>query len=93
VPGPKPKAEAATARRRRLAATSLSYPGSKKHITEASIRVPRMFNHTHSNNMINRRNVSIKQSNISYIMTWGSEKDYRAENSEIRLSVVQLPQA
>jgi hypothetical protein len=32
----------------------LSYPGSKKHITEASIRVPRMFNHTHSNNMINR---------------------------------------
>jgi hypothetical protein len=32
----------------------LSYPGSKKHRTEASIRVPRMFNHTHSNNMINR---------------------------------------
>jgi hypothetical protein len=31
-----------------------SYPGSKKHRTEASIRVPRMFNHTHSNNMINR---------------------------------------
>jgi hypothetical protein len=34
--------------------TPLSYPGSKKHRTEASIRVPRMFNHTHSNNMINR---------------------------------------
>jgi hypothetical protein len=33
---------------------SLSYLGSKKHRTEASIRVPRMFNHTHSNNMINR---------------------------------------
>jgi hypothetical protein len=32
----------------------LSYPGSKKHRTEASIRVPRMFNHMHSNNMINR---------------------------------------
>jgi hypothetical protein len=32
----------------------LLYPGSKKHRTEASIRVPRMFNHTHSNNMINR---------------------------------------
>jgi hypothetical protein len=32
----------------------MSYTGSKKHITEASIRVPRMFNHTHSNNMINR---------------------------------------
>jgi hypothetical protein len=36
------------------ATTRLSYPGSKKHRTEASIRVPRMFNHTHSNNMINR---------------------------------------
>jgi hypothetical protein len=34
--------------------SSLSYPGSKKHRTEASIRVPMMFNHTHSNNMINR---------------------------------------
>jgi hypothetical protein len=33
---------------------NVSYPGSKKHRTEASIRVPRMFNHTHSNNMINR---------------------------------------
>jgi hypothetical protein len=33
---------------------TVSYPGSKKHRTEASIRVPRMFNHTHSNNMINR---------------------------------------
>jgi hypothetical protein len=33
---------------------SVSYPGSKKHRTEASIRVPRMFNHTHSNNMTNR---------------------------------------
>jgi hypothetical protein len=32
----------------------VSYPGSKKHRTEASIRVPKMFNHTHSNNMINR---------------------------------------
>jgi hypothetical protein len=32
---------------------ALSYPGSKKHITEASIHVPRMFNHTHSNNMTN----------------------------------------
>jgi hypothetical protein len=32
----------------------LSYPGSKKHRTEASIGVPRMFNHAHSNNMINR---------------------------------------
>jgi hypothetical protein len=32
----------------------LSYPGFKKHRTEASIRVPRMFSHTHSNNMINR---------------------------------------
>jgi hypothetical protein len=35
----------------------------------------------------------IKQSNIPYIMTRGSEKDYRVENSGIRLSVVQLPQA
>jgi hypothetical protein len=35
----------------------------------------------------------IKQSNISYIMTRGSEKDYRAENNGFRLSVVQLPQA
>jgi hypothetical protein len=33
---------------------NLSYPGSKKHIAEASICVPRMFNHTHSNNIINR---------------------------------------
>jgi hypothetical protein len=32
----------------------VSYPGSRKHRTEASIRVPRMFNHTHGNNMINR---------------------------------------
>jgi hypothetical protein len=32
----------------------VSYPGSKKHRTEVSICVPRMFNHTHSNNMINR---------------------------------------
>jgi hypothetical protein len=32
----------------------LSYPGSKKHRTEASICVLKMFNHTHSNNMINR---------------------------------------
>jgi hypothetical protein len=32
----------------------VSYPGSKKHRTEASIRVRMMFNHTHSNNMINR---------------------------------------
>jgi hypothetical protein len=32
----------------------LSYPGSKKHITEASIRVPGMFNRRYSNNMINR---------------------------------------
>jgi hypothetical protein len=31
----------------------MSYPGSKKHRTKASIRVPRLFNHTHSNNMIN----------------------------------------
>jgi hypothetical protein len=31
----------------------LSYPGSKKHRIEASICVPRMFNHTHSNNMMN----------------------------------------
>jgi hypothetical protein len=57
-----------------LPAKSVSYPGSKKHRTEASIRVPRMFNHTHSNNMINRLNVSIKQSNIPYIMTRGSKK-------------------
>jgi hypothetical protein len=33
------------------------------------------------------------QINIPYIMTQGSEKDYRAENSGIRLSVVQLPHA
>jgi hypothetical protein len=32
----------------------MSYPGSKKKRTEASTRVPRMFNHTRSNNMINR---------------------------------------
>jgi hypothetical protein len=32
----------------------MSYPGSRKHKTEASIRVPRKFNHTHGNNMINR---------------------------------------
>jgi hypothetical protein len=64
-----------------------------KSRTEASIRLPRMFNHTHSNNMTNRWNVSIKQSNIPYIMTQGSEKDYRAENSRIRLSIAQLPQA
>jgi hypothetical protein len=43
--------------------------------------------------MINRRNVSIKQSNISYIMIRWSEKDYRAGNNEIKLSVVQLSQA
>jgi hypothetical protein len=35
----------------------------------------------------------IKQSNIPYIKTRGSEKDYRAKNSGVRLSVVQLPQA
>jgi hypothetical protein len=28
--------------------TTLSYPGSKKHRTEASIRMPKMFNHMHS---------------------------------------------
>jgi hypothetical protein len=39
----------------------LSYPSSKKHRTKASICVPRMFNHTHSNNMINSWNVSNKQ--------------------------------
>jgi hypothetical protein len=43
--------------------------------------------------MINRGNVSIKQSNIPYIMIRGSEKDYRAESSGIRLSIVQLPKA
>jgi hypothetical protein len=32
----------------------LSYPGSKKHRTEASIRVPSLFNHTYNNNMIKR---------------------------------------
>jgi hypothetical protein len=32
----------------------MSYRGSKKQRTEASIRVSRMFNHMHSNNMINR---------------------------------------
>jgi hypothetical protein len=32
----------------------LSYPGSRKHRTKASISVPRKFNHTHDNNMINR---------------------------------------
>jgi hypothetical protein len=40
---------------------TVSYPGSKKHRTEASIHVPRMFNHMHSNNMINRLIVSNKQ--------------------------------
>jgi hypothetical protein len=68
-------------------------PVLKKHRTETSIRVPGMFNHTHRNNMINRWNVSIKKSNIPYIMTRGSEKDYTAENSGIKLSVAQLPQA
>jgi hypothetical protein len=38
----------------RRASPSVSYPGSRKHRTEASIRVPRKFNHTHGNNMINR---------------------------------------
>jgi hypothetical protein len=38
-------------------------------------------------------NVSIKPSNIPYIMTRGFEKDYRAENIGIRLSVAQLSQA
>jgi hypothetical protein len=33
-------------------------------------------------------NVLTKQSNISYIMTRGSDKDYRVENSGIKLSVV-----
>jgi hypothetical protein len=33
---------------------NMSYPGSRKHRTKATIRVPRMFNHTHGNNMINR---------------------------------------
>jgi hypothetical protein len=32
-------------------------------------------------------------SNIPYIMTQGSKKDYIAANSGIKLSVVQLPQA
>jgi hypothetical protein len=45
-----------------------------KSRTEASIRVPRMFNPTHSNNILNRWNVSIKQSNIPYIMTRGLKK-------------------
>jgi hypothetical protein len=31
----------------------VSYPGSKKHRTEPSTRVSKMFNHTHNNNMIN----------------------------------------
>jgi hypothetical protein len=64
-----------------------------KSRTEASIHVSRMFNHMHSNNMINRGNVSIKQSNIPYIMIQGSEKDYRAESSGIRLSIAQLLKA
>jgi hypothetical protein len=69
----------------------LSYPVLKSR-TEVFIRLLMMFNHKHSNNMINRWNILIKQSNISYIMTQWSEKDYRAENSEIILNVAQLRQ-
>jgi hypothetical protein len=45
----------------RICPAPMSYPGSKKHRTEASIHVPRMFNHTHSNNMINRWNVRLSR--------------------------------
>jgi hypothetical protein len=37
---------------------------------------PGCSNHTYSNNMIKQMQCSIKQSNISYIMTHRSEKDY-----------------
>jgi hypothetical protein len=51
---PAPRPRVAGHRSSARTTSMLSYPGSKKHRTEASIRVPRMFNHTHSNNMINR---------------------------------------
>jgi hypothetical protein len=54
----------------------VSHPGSEKW--NRSIRTcAQDVQITHTmNNMINRWNVLIKQSNISYIMTRGSEKDY-----------------
>jgi hypothetical protein len=71
----------------------VSYPSSKRAEPKPLYVCPGYSNHTYSNNMLNWWNVLIKQSNISYIMTRGSKKDYRAENSGIKLSIVQLPHA
>jgi hypothetical protein len=54
----------------------LSHPGSEKwnrsiRTCAQDVQITRTVN-----NMIHRWNVSIKQSNISYIMTHGSEKNY-----------------
>jgi hypothetical protein len=56
--------------------------GSEKTEPKPIYMCPGCSNHTYSNNMVKRMQYSIKQSNISYIITRRSEKDYinAAEN-------------
>jgi hypothetical protein len=51
-------------------------PRSEKEGTKPPYVCPGCSNHTHGNNMISRCNVIKITSNISYIMTRESEKDY-----------------
>jgi hypothetical protein len=59
----------------------LSYPSSKR----VELKLPYVClggsNHTYINNMISRWNVQLQQSNISYIMTRRSQKDYWVANN------------
>jgi L-lysine 2,3-aminomutase len=51
-------------------------PQSEKIELKPLYVCPRYSNYTYRNNMIKQMQCSIKQSNISYIMTYRSEKDY-----------------
>jgi hypothetical protein len=59
----------------------MSYLISKRVEPKPPYVCPGRSNHTYSNNMIIRWNVQLQQSNICYIMTRRSQKDYRAANS------------
>jgi hypothetical protein len=59
----------------------LSYPGCKRVELKPRYVCPGHSNHTYNNNTIIRWNIWLQQSNISYIMTRRSQKDYRAANS------------
>jgi hypothetical protein len=57
-------------------AQAVSHPGFEKRNRSIRTCAQHVQLTRTADNMINRRNISIKQSNISYIMTRGSEKDY-----------------